>query len=354
MLSMVLTAIPFSTSLASQTVNIINDKRIHNEKSCFSSIFETYSSWRGFIEKKNQKKLDKKQGAEQSSKHDTEQALAKTMTKFDDLFGEEKFNYYKNSLACSVFKYEVDGNKVNGYVIKPKSITTKATKTKTLPVLIYNRGGNGNFGGVIFASMMRNLFPIADQGFVIIGSQYRGTFIKNPSALDEFGGNDVDDVLALLDYIPKIEGADAQRIGMYGASRGGMQTHLAVKKAKNIKAIATIAGATDLIKELAFRPAMENVYKKRIPNYNKNKVAELEKRSVINWVDELSPNIPILLLHGESDVRVSVNNSIEFADALTKHNIKHKLVVYPNDDHGLKNNRAAATKELVNWFNQYL
>ena len=29
-----------------------------------------------------------------------------------------------------------------------------------------------------------------------------------------------------------------------------------------------------------------------------NKVAELEKRSVLNWTTDLSPNVPILLLHG--------------------------------------------------------
>jgi len=221
-------------------------------------------------------------------------------------------------------------------------------------VLIYNRGGNGNFGGVVFGSMMSNLFPIANEGFVIIGSQYRGTFIKKSSVSDEFGGSDVNDVTALLDYIQNIEGADVQRIGMYGASRGGMQTHLALKQTSKIKAIATIAGATDLLKELDFRPAMEKVYANRIPDYDKNKVAELKRRSVLTWVDELSQNIPILLLHGEDDKRVSVNNSIELAEALTKHNIPHKLIVYPNDNHRLMKNKEKANKELISWFREYL
>ncbi|WP_415837718.1 alpha/beta hydrolase family protein, partial [Shewanella livingstonensis] len=234
------------------------------------------------------------------------------------------------------------------YIIKPKINLEK------LPVLVYNRGGNGNFGGVVFGSMMQNLFPIANEGFVIIGSQYRGTFTKNPSAHDEFGGSDVNDVTALLDYIPSIEGADEQRIGMYGASRGGMQTHLALKKTSKIKAIATIAGTTDLLKELDFRPAMEKVYANRIPYYDKNKVAELERRSVLKWVSELSPNIPILLLHGENDKRVSAKNSIELASALTKNSIPHKLIIYPNDNHGLMQNKEKANKELVSWFREYL
>jgi len=323
------------SSFATQASNLINDESIKDQKNCFKHIFKDYASWRGFIKDKRKKRIK------------SEEKLSKGMTVFDSIFGEEKFNQYKTNLSCITFKYNVDGLEVSGYVIKPKS------NEKKLPVLIYNRGGNGNYGSVVFGSMMNNLFPIANEGFVIIGSQYRLSRTKG-TLLDEFGGKDVNDVTALLDYIPNIEGADVERIGMYGASRGGMQTHLALKKTSKIKAIATISGATDLLKELDFRPAMEKVYAKRIPDYDKNKVAELGRRSVLKWVSELSPNIPILLLHGEDDKRISVNNSIELASALVKNSIPHKLVVYPNDNHGLMKNKEKANKELVSWFRQYL
>lgn len=325
----------FVSSYSAQATILIDDEKIQEQKNCFSSQFISYDSWRNFLLEARKKRFK------------SEDKLLKSMSFFDSTFSEEDFNQYKSRLSCSTFKYQVDGNEVQGYIIKPKS------NVKKLPVLIYNRGGNGSFGSVVFGSMMHNLFPIANQGFVIIGSQYRRSHTKG-ILLDEFGGKDVNDVLALLDYIPQIKGADEQRIGMFGASRGGMQTHLAVKKAKNIKAIATIAGATDLLKELSFRPAMEKVYEKRIPDYEKNKVSELEKRSVLKWVNKLSPNVPILLLHGENDKRVSVKNSIELAEALTQNNIPHKLVVYPNDDHGLMGNKVNANKELVDWFNKYL
>ncbi len=134
-----------------------------------------------------------------------------------------------------------------------------------------------------------------------------------------------------------------------------MQTHLAMQHTNKVKAIATIAGATDLVKELTFRPNMENnVYVRRIPNYKENKQAELKARSVMNWVDKLSRKVPILLIHGSDDKRVSVENSIQFAKALDKHHIPHKLVVYEGDNHFLMNHKEQLESELVNWFNTYL
>ncbi|WP_065187530.1 alpha/beta hydrolase family protein [Shewanella woodyi] len=322
-------------SFGAQASNLINDERIKKQTDCFSKIFSDYDAWRGFIEKKYRKR----------AKSDTK--VEQKLAQFDAIFGKEKFNYFKDKLACRNFEYSVDGQAVYGYVIKPK------LAKNDLPVLIYNRGGNGGFGGVVLGAMIQNLFPIADKGFVIIGSQYRGTFTKDDS-LDQFGGKDVDDVIALLDYIPNIEGADHNRIGMYGASRGGMQTYLATKRIKNIKAIATLAGPSDLLKGLTYRPKMEKVFKHRIPDYEKNKVSELEKRSVLSWVDELSADVPILLLHGTNDKRVSVNHSIDLADALSKHKIPHKLVLYPEDNHGLMQNKEKANIELVNWFREYL
>lgn len=321
-------------SFTSQADHLINDERIKKQKNCFRGQFTSFDKWRDFMEREKKKRVK------------SEVKLAKQMAFLDAMF-KDKFGQYQENLSCSTFTYQVDGNEVHGYVIKPK------LHNKKLPVLIYNRGGNGSYGSVVFGSMMHNLFPIANEGFVIIGSQYRGSLSKQDS-LDEFGGNDVNDVTALLNYIPNIEGADPQRIGMYGHSRGGMQTHLALKQAENIKAIATIAGNSSLLKGLEYRPAMEKVYSNRIPNYQENKKAALASRSVLTWVDELSPNVPILLLHGTNDKRVNVKHSTDLADALAKNNIPHKLVLYPEDNHGLRANKEKANKELVSWFNKYL
>lgn len=323
------------TSMPSKSNSLFNHAQVSNESTCFSRVFADYKLWRGQMKKKYARK----------SRDSVE--LNKRLAWFDSMFGKEKFDSFKSNLDCSTFDYVVDSHLVKGFVIKPK------LSEQALPVLIYNRGGNGNYGGVVFGSMMHNLFPIAEQGFIIVGTQYRGTFTRTDS-LDEFGGADVKDVTALLDIIPNISGANPNKIGMFGASRGGMQTHLAVKQTNQIKAIATIAGNTDLAKGLTYRPEMERVYKHRIPNYAENRQVELAKRSVMKWVEHLSTDIPILLLHGTGDKRVSVKHSKDFAAALAKNKIPYKLVLYPNDNHGLDKNKEAAQTELVTWFQKYL
>ncbi|MEM6510306.1 MAG: S9 family peptidase, partial [Pseudomonadota bacterium] len=143
----------FSTSAA----KIIDDEHVTKETDCFTGIFADYDSWHQFIAQKNKRKAK------------NEEAYLKRIKAFEETFPQDMFDNFKANLTCHNFKYQVDNVEVLGYIIKPKVIKNK------LPVLIYNRGGNGNFGSVYFAAMMRNLFPLAEQGFVVIGSQYRGT-----------------------------------------------------------------------------------------------------------------------------------------------------------------------------------
>ncbi|WP_028767280.1 alpha/beta hydrolase family protein [Shewanella fidelis] len=339
----------FTLSLYSaDTTKIINHTQVTKEQDCFRDEFSDYDLW---IEHTRQKF---------ERAYDTETIVNKATSLFKAQHSREMFEIYQKQLECRTFIYDVDGVPVEGYVIKPKNVT------QPLPVVIYNRGGNGNFGAVRFMSMFKTLFPLAEQGFVIFGSQYRGTLNENTKLRygfqrafsnqhkDEFGGKDIQDVTRLIDFIPSIIGADPKRIGLFGWSRGGMQNYLVLRQLDNVKVVVTVAGNTDLLSGLTLRPNMERVYKKRIPNYNKDKIGTLESRSAIKWVEKLPQDVSILLMHGSADKRVDVSQSIEFAKKLKLHGISHKLVIYEDDDHSLTKNRAQANKEVVTWFQKHL
>lgn len=312
-------------------------KNISHQRPCFSGSFGEYTTWRDTLINRN-------------PNYKTEDDRKKARLRFGQDFPREQYNYFKKNLTCNWFQYPVDGGKVNGYIIRKN--LPESTK---LPVLVYNRGGNGNYGGMVFGALFKRLFPIADRGFVIIGSQYRGTFMKEPDASfdDQFGGEDVNDVVELFKLIPHIDGVDNDHVGMFGGSRGGMQTFLALKAGVNVEAVAVLAAPTDLLAGLTDRPEMENVYKHRIPDYESNKQKALGARSVVAWVDKLDKRIPMLVLHGQNDKRVSANQSLALANVLQQHNHPYKLIIYPGDDHGLNGHRDEVNNELVDWFKQH-
>ena len=269
----------------------------------------------------------------------------------------QSFDYKGQSYVCYRFIYEVDGVWVEGHAVKLAN-----TNGKKLPAIIYNRGGNNdsrlgvNHIHIIYDTMVH----LAGKGFIVIASQYRGAPVWPKGTTvnigqDEFGGRDVDDVHALIPILEGMPEVDTQRIGMVGVSRGGMMTYLACKNNPRIKAIAVWAGVTDHWPQSIQRPEMDKyVFSRLIPNYKTNKEQVLRDRSVIYWLDQLDSKLSILLLHGDADDRVTVDNSINLAAKLKERGQVHKLIIYPKANHSLTPFRDEATEEVAQWFKEKL
>lgn len=262
-------------------------------------------------------------------------------------FPRADFERGQQQLECSSIAYESDGLTVSGWMLVPKGKVDRK-----LPVLIYNRGGNGSFGAVTFPMLMRNVFPYAERGFLVLVSQYRGVPEDDPkhSGTDQFGGDDVRDVTRLIELAKRLPNADPHNIFMLGVSRGGMQSFMAARVSHDIKAMAVISGVSDLQAELKFRPEMEQVYVARIPGYQTDKAQLLAERSVMAWAEQLPKDMPVLLLHGDQDKRVSVANGTRLHQRLDQLQHPNKLIVYPGDDHFLSHHRKEAIDEVVGWF----
>ena len=181
---------------------------------------------------------------------------------------KEKYKYL-DSINIYSISYISDGLKINGFLVKPK-------KKGNYPCIIYNRGGNRDFGELKVAHGAITLGQIAKEGYVVVASQYRGN--GGSDGQEEFGGKDVNDVTILTEVLKEIEGANTEKIGMYGWSRGGMMTYIALTKSKNIKAAVVGGAVSDNFSSIKDRPEMEtNVYAELIPNYWETKEEELKK-----------------------------------------------------------------------------
>lgn len=263
----------------------------------------------------------------------------------------EKYDSVHADIACEWFVYTNDGLEIGGFIARPGDLGDAA-----LPVVIFNRGGTGTFGRVDISMLSSFAFPLVREGFVVIGSQYRGGLaeLDPPETADEWGGSEVGDVAALFTIIDALPYADGNRVGALGGSRGGIMTFLLAREPSRLKAVAVSGAPTDLSLGLDLRPNFEKIYKKHIPDYASRKEKALAERSVIKWVPELDSSIPVLIQHGQYDRRVGVEHALKLASQLQAQGRGYKLVIYELDDHYFSKNFDTFLREVIRWFKKYL
>ena len=172
---------------------------------------------------------------------------------------------------------------------------------------------------------------------------------------EEFGGQDVNDVLNLMPLFRHLKQADTTRMALYGWSRGGMMTYLALTKSDKFKSAIVGGGLSDLWTWMQTRPdTIETVFAELIPNYATNTRAVLDARSAIKQVDKIGNNTPILILHGTADWRVVPEMALDLSKAFLKENIPHRLVLFEGGDHGLRNFKAEVDELAKAWLKKYL
>jgi dipeptidyl aminopeptidase/acylaminoacyl peptidase len=270
-----------------------------------------------------------------------------------DKFGKSYFPeaVYKEAreqaeYECHHIWYLSDKIPVSGYIVKPK-----AMKGRMWPVILYNRGGTGDFS--LIDDLVRvELYLLAKEGYVVLGTEYRSTGDKGRR--DEWGGADVDDVLNLATVAKTLGYIDMERMFMLGVSRGGTMTYLALKNKMPMKAAAVIAGPTDLEAWAKYRPEFvtgDDTYDgwaKVWPDFEHRKEEYFRARSAVAWADQI--NTPVLILHSRIDTKVPVSQAFAIAEKLQEYKKEYELVIYGKDGHSLPLNRTDRNEHIFRWF----
>ncbi|WP_119067652.1 alpha/beta hydrolase family protein [Aggregatilinea lenta] len=246
--------------------------------------------------------------------------------------------------AYYTITYWSDGLRVTGYLGRPKG-------DGPFPAVIYNRGGFQATGELTGAEIV----PLVESGFVAAASQYRGN--AGGEGVEDFGGADVHDVTNLVIALQALPTVDAERIGMMGGSRGGMMTYLALKQdtldgTHAIKAAVTVGGLADLFawaRQQGY--VVGQVYVPLVGVSPYSDPAPFEARSAVYWPELI--DAPLLLLHGEADTTISVQQSRTLAEALTGAGKTVKLVTFPGGDHPLTRFHSGYP-EALDWFARYI
>ena len=229
---------------------------------------------------------------------------------------------FTNDAICYNLQYKSDKYTVQGLLCLPEDYLEK-----DYPVLIYNRGGsNVSKAGDI---NIHTPYQLSRMGCVVLATQYRG--LGEESGKDEFGGEDVQDVTALVDLAEKFTFTNG-KIYMFGWSRGAMMTYMVLSRDERITAAVAGAGMTDVAKNYKEREdGMKTIYIETIGGTPEEIPEEYEKRSAIYWADKI--NTPLLIAQGTEDWRVPMHHSVDLYDKMKAMGKDVELKLYEGEDH---------------------
>lgn len=205
-------------------------------------------------------------------------------------------------------------------------------------------------------------------GYVASAINYR--YASKNSNIDEIL-DDVTMALEKIKYLAIEYDINIEKVILHGGSAGGHISLLYGYMKKNVApikpvAISSLSGPTDLTDSNYFKS--DNPYLNEIINmfnfvsgyeFGINDLNEvlpyLSNISPINYVNDNS--IPTIICHGALDEVVPVSNAITLDEVLTKNNVEHKLIIYPNSGHRLENDCESsdyANQLLIDYAKRYL
>ena len=254
-----------------------------------------------------------------------------------------------------VIRYEsVDGWQIEGLLTLPLT-----QKQGTLPPLIVNvhGGPSGTWANDwdYYRSQM-----LAAAGFAVFRPNIRGGMGRGvafaDAVLGDMGGKDFQDILYGVEHLIQQGVVDQDRVGIMGWSYGGFMSAWAVTQTTRFKAAIMGAGVCDFH---SFH-AQTNIQDWDMRFLHSEFITPLEQpaiyreRSAITYVKRVTT--PTLIVHGESDDCVPVNQSYEFYRALCENHVPTELVIYPREGHGLaeRNHLRDYHERIVQWFKKYI
>ncbi len=184
------------------------------------------------------------------------------------------------------------------------------------PAIVHLHGGPWGQSYLAFYDIVQYL---VSRGFVVLQPDFRGSTGYGRAFTDlnymDWGGGDLEDVIAGVEYLVREEKADPERIAAYGGSYGGYLTYIALVKAPDLwKAGVARNGVTDLLAMYeASPPSLRYILRLMMGDPAENE-ALWRDRSAIHFAGDLKAKL--LMIHGVNDARCPVGQARAFRDRL--------------------------------------
>ena len=231
-----------------------------------------------------------------------------------------------------------DGMEIWGLLLTPPGWTPG----RRLPLLVYCHGGpNGGVSHGLFPQFMHTVAQVdpygteamAGAGFAVLFPMPRGGGgygEKGQRAIvNSWGESDYKDIMAGVDDLVSRGIADPERLGVMGASYGGYMTDWIVTQTRRFKAASTAASISDLADQYFLSDGGEVMaeYFQRPWEARESYFAH----SPLSFAGNVTT--PVLIQHGERDLRVPISNAWKFYRALKALGKTVEFDIYPGSSH---------------------
>ena len=168
----------------------------------------------------------------------------------------------------------------------------------------------------------------------------------------DWGNPDFDDVMASVDYAIEQGWADPDKLGVGGWSYGGILTDHVITKTDRFK--GAITGASEFLYVTNYgHDHYQLQWEKELGLPWETREA-WERISPFNDVDKITT--PTLVMGGEKDWNVPINNGEQIYQALRRMGKETQLVVYPGQGHGISvpAYQVDRYERYLKWYDKYV
>ncbi len=250
--------------------------------------------------------------------------------------------------------YAADGKEIQGLLVYPAAYETGQKH----PLVVQPHGGPAWLWSARAHANWHDWGQwLATHGYAVLLPNPRGSTGRGAASTranyDDIGGGEWTDVLAGVDAVVGMGIADPERLGIGGWSWGGYLTAWGITQTDRFKAAIVGAGVTDLYSDQG---------QNDIPHYNDylfgptaySDPLDFLRRSPLFHVNHITT--PVLILHGETDERVTVAQGRELYGALKYLGKEVQMATYPREGHSIqeRNHQLDLLRRVLDWYDQHL
>ncbi|TFG83484.1 MAG: S9 family peptidase [Chromatiales bacterium] len=229
-----------------------------------------------------------------------------------------------------------DGLAIPAYLFAP--LAPAAAK---VGAVIYVHGSqHGQFN----SRSLNRVQALVSHGWVVLAPDYRSStgYTREFHDAADYGGKEIDDMLAARDYLARLPQVDPARIAILGLSHGGYNVLMALAVAPGrFVAGVDFFGPTDLVWRLTAKEgenpnaeAGDREYFARMVGKSIDEAPELYRARSPRFLAQKIVD-PLLILHGEKDGVVRVQESVWMAEALERAGHREfSLHIIKDGEHG--------------------